>query len=141
MLFVDVTFATPYLQNPLALGADAPPVTKYPNGHGDLLGGAICASKELIHKIDAENLKFFGGIMSPVEACSLSKGLKTLGVRMERHCENAMKVARFLDDHPMVERVLYPGLETHPGHDIAKSRCAASSRDELRCQGRLLANC
>ncbi len=124
MLFVDGTFATPYLQNPLALGADVVlhSVTKYLNGHGDLLGGAICASKELIHKIDAENLKFFGGIMSPVEACSLSKGLKTLGVRMERHCENAMKVARFLDDHPMVERVLYPGLETHPGHDIAKKQ-------------------
>lgn len=124
LLVVDGTFATPYLQNPLALGADIVlhSVTKYLNGHGDLLGGAVCGSKELIHKIDAENLKFFGGIMSPVEAASLSKGLKTLGVRMERHCENAMKVANFLNDHEMVEQVLYPGLETHPGHDIAKKQ-------------------
>ena len=122
LLFVDSTFATPYLQNPLSLGADIVihSATKYLNGHGDLLGGAVCGSKELIHKIKGENLKFFGGIMSPVEAASLSKGMKTLGIRMERHCENAMNVARFLEKHDMVEKVLYPGLESHPGHDIAK---------------------
>ena len=124
VLIVDGTFATPYLQNPLALGADIVlhSVTKYLNGHGDMLGGAICSSREMIHKIDAENLKFFGGIMAPSEAAELSKGLKTLGIRMEAHCANAMKVAKFLDKHDMVEKVLYPGLESHPGHDIAKSQ-------------------
>lgn len=121
LLFVDSTFATPYLQRPLALGADIVihSCTKYMNGHGDLLGGAICGNKKLLSEIKGHTLKFLGGIMSPFEAASLSKGMKTLGIRMEKHCENAMKIAEFLDKHYMVEKVLYPGLETHPGHDIA----------------------
>ena len=86
------------------------------NGHGDLLGGAICGNKKLLSEIKGHTLKFLGGIMSPFEAASLSKGMKTLGIRMEKHCENAMKIAEFLDKHYMVEKVLYPGLETHPGH-------------------------
>ena len=121
LLFVDSTFATPYLQKPLALGADIVihSCTKYMNGHGDLLGGAICGNKKLLSEIKGHTLKFLGGIMSPFEAASLSKGMKTLGIRMEKHCENAMKIAEFLDKHYMVEKVLYPGLETHLGHDIA----------------------
>lgn len=124
LLFIDSTFATPYLQNPLKLGADIVihSATKYLNGHGDMLGGAICGSKELITPIKNKTLKFLGGVMAPSEAASLSKGIKTLPLRMEKHCENAMKVARFLDQHYMVERVLYPGLESHPGHDIAKKQ-------------------
>lgn len=124
LLFVDGTFATPYLQNPLKLGADVVihSATKYLNGHGDLVGGVICGSRELMWKIKGHTLKFLGGIMSPFEASSLSKGIKTLGIRMERHCDNAMKIARFLDDHEMVDKVLYPGLETHPGHDVAKKQ-------------------
>ncbi len=122
LLFVDNTFATPYLQNPLSLGADIVlhSTTKYLNGHGDVLGGAIVGSKELVHKIDADFMKYMGGIMSPADASELSKGIKTLGARMDRHCENARKVAEFLDAHDMVEKVLYPGLESHPGYEIAK---------------------
>lgn len=122
LLYVDSTFATPYLQNPLSLGADIVlhSTTKYLNGHGDVLGGAIVGNKKLIHKIDAEFMKFMGGIMSPADAAELSKGIKTLGARMDRHCANARKVAEFLDNHDMVEKVLYPGLKSHPGHEIAK---------------------
>ncbi len=121
LLFVDSTFATPYLQNPLALGADVVihSVSKYLNGHGDMIGGAVCGSKEIVGHIKHYTLKFLGGIMCPGDAASLSKGMKTLPLRMDKHCSNAMKIARFLDRHEMVEKVLYPGLETHPGHDIA----------------------
>lgn len=124
LLFVDNTFATPYLQQPLALGADIVlhSTTKYLNGHGDILGGAIVGSKELVHMIDTNYMKYVGGIMSPADAAELSKGIKTLGVRMDTHCSNAMKVAEFLDNHDMVDKVLYPGLPNHPGHDIAKKQ-------------------
>lgn len=124
LLYVDNTFATPYLQNPLSLGADIVlhSTTKYLNGHGDVLGGAIVGSKELIHRMDTEFMKYMGGIMSPADATELSKGIKTLGVRMDIHCANARKVAEFLDNHDMVEKVLYPGLESHPGHEIAKKQ-------------------
>lgn len=122
LLYVDSTFATPYLQQPLSLGADIVlhSTTKYLNGHGDILGGAIVGSKELIHRMDADFLKWMGGIMSPADAAELSKGIKTLGIRMDVHCANARKIAQFLDKHYMVEKVLYPGLKSHPGQDIAK---------------------
>ena len=124
LLYVDNTFATPYLQQPLSLGADIVlhSTTKYLNGHGDMVGGAIVGSKELVHKIDADFMKWMGGIMSPADAAALSKGIKTLGVRMDVHCLNARKVAEFLDNHHMVEKVLYPGLKSHPGHEIAKKQ-------------------
>jgi methionine-gamma-lyase len=124
LLYVDNTFATPYLQQPLSLGADIVlhSTTKYLNGHGDILGGAIVGSKKLIHKMDTDFMKWMGGIMSPADAAELSKGIKTLGVRMDIHCANARKVAEFLDSHDMVEKVLYPGLESHPGHEIAKNQ-------------------
>lgn len=124
LLYVDNTFATPYLQQPLSLGADIVlhSTTKYLNGHGDILGGAIVGSKELVHKMDTDFMKWIGGIMSPADATELSKGIKTLGIRMDIHCSNARKVAEFLDNHDMVEKVLYPGLKSHPGHEIAKKQ-------------------
>lgn len=124
LLYVDNTFATPYLQNPLSLGADIVlhSTTKYLNGHGDVLGGAIVGSKDLIRKIDTDFMKYMGGIMSPADASELSKGIKTLGARMDRHCANARKVAEFLNKHNMVEKVLYPGLKSHPSHEIAKKQ-------------------
>lgn len=124
LLYVDGTFATPYLQQPLSLGADIVlhSTTKYLNGHGDILGGAIVGSKELVHKMDTDFMKWMGGIMSPADAAELSKGIKTLGVRMDMHCANARKIAEFLDAHNMVEKVLYPGLKSHLGHDIAKKQ-------------------
>jgi len=124
LLYVDNTFATPYLQQPISLGADIVlhSTTKYLNGHGDMVGGAIVGKKELIHKIDSDYMKWIGGIMSPTDAAGLSKGIKTLGVRMNVHCANAKKVADFLEHHDMVEKVLYPGLKSHPGHEIAKKQ-------------------
>ncbi|WP_346353157.1 PLP-dependent aspartate aminotransferase family protein [Azotosporobacter soli] len=124
LLFIDNTFATPYLQQPLSLGADIVlhSTTKYLNGHGDVLGGAIVGNKKLIHSMDNDFLKWMGGIMSPSDAATLSKGIKTLGVRMDVHCANARKIAEFLDNHDMVEKVLYPGLRSHPGYDIAKKQ-------------------
>lgn len=122
LLYVDNTFATPYLQQPISLGADIVlhSTTKYLNGHGDMVGGAIVGKRELIHHFDSDYLKWIGGIMSPADAAGLSKGIKTLGVRMDVHCSNAKKVAEFLGNHNMVEKVLYPGILSHPGHEIAK---------------------
>ncbi len=124
LMYVDNTFATPYLQQPISLGADIVlhSVTKYLNGHGDIIGGAIVGCKELIHKMDSDYLKWIGGVMSPADAAALSKGIKTLGVRMEVHCANAMKVAQFLENHEMVEKVYYPGLPTHVGHEVARKQ-------------------
>ena len=124
LLYVDSTFATPYLQQPLSLGADIVlhSTTKYLNGHGDILGGAIVGSKKLINKIDKEFMKYMGGIMSPADAAELSKGIKTLAARMDIHCANAKKVAEFLDNNYMIEKVMYPGLKSHPGHEIAKKQ-------------------
>lgn len=123
-LFVDSTYASPYLQQPLKLGADLVlhSATKYLNGHGDVVGGVIVGSQELIGKIDNPYARFFGGIMSPMDASEISKGIKTLGPRMEIHCSNAMKIAEFLDQHPMVDKVLYPGLPSHPTHETAKKQ-------------------
>ena len=120
-LVVDNTFATPYLQNPLALGADVVvhSSTKYLGGHSDVVGGFIAVNDDNL----AERLAFVqnaaGAVPSPFDCYLLLRGIKTLGVRMDRHCDNAAQVARFLDDHPAVVRVLYPGLPDHPGHDAA----------------------
>lgn len=124
LLYVDNTFATPYLQQPILFGADVVlhSTTKYLNGHGDMVGGVIVGKKDLIRSFDSDYLKWIGGIMSPSEAAELSKGIKTLGVRMDRHCENAMEIAMFLDKHEMIEKVLYPGLKTHPEHELAKTQ-------------------
>jgi cystathionine gamma-synthase len=119
---VDNTFATPVLQRPLSLGADivVHSTTKYLGGHSDVVGGAACTSDPEV----GEQIKFLqnavGGIPGPFDSWLVLRGVKTLGLRMERHCENAGKVAEFLVDHPRVEKVWYPGLKSHPGHEIAQ---------------------
>ncbi|MFO0807488.1 MAG: cystathionine gamma-synthase [Gemmataceae bacterium] len=117
---VDNTFASPYLQQPLRLGADivVHSTTKYLGGHSDVVGGAVIGSKALL-----EPIKFYqnaaGGVPGPFDAYLTLRGLKTLSVRMERHCANATTLANWLVDHSAVERVYYPGLESHAGHAIA----------------------
>jgi cystathionine gamma-synthase len=124
LLVVDNTFATPYLQQPLDLGADAVihSTTKYLGGHSDVIGGFVAANDDAI----AERLVFLqkslGAVPGPFDAWLVLRGLKTLAVRMRQHCENARKVAEFLDGHPGVERVLYPGLPNHPGYEVARSQ-------------------
>jgi len=126
LVVVDNTFATPYLQQPLELGADVVlhSTTKYLGGHSDLIGGFLATNDPTV----AERLRFLqkslGAIPGPFDAWLVLRGLKTLAVRMRRHCENAHAVAEFLDAHPRVERVLYPGLEEHPGHEIAARQMA-----------------
>ncbi|MFK7758443.1 MAG: cystathionine gamma-synthase [Phycisphaerales bacterium] len=124
ILAVDNTFATPYLQNPLALGADivCHSTTKYIGGHSDSIGGALLTNDEELHK----QLKFIqlseGAVPGIMECFLLLRSTKTLHIRMQRHCENAAKVAAFLDAHAGVERVIYPGLESHPQHELAKQQ-------------------
>ena len=123
----DNTFATPALTRPLALGIDlvVHSATKYLSGHGDTLGGAVVGSAELIQEIRAEGLRHLGGAQSPFDAFLLLRGMKTLVLRMEAHSEGAMRVARFLEGHPAVRRVYYPGLESHPGHAVAARQMRA----------------
>jgi cystathionine gamma-lyase len=119
---VDNTFATPWFQRPLELGVDvvAHSTTKYLNGHSDVVGGALVTSRDDV----AERLRFLqnavGAVPGPLDAFLVLRGLKTLHVRMERHAENAMRIARHLEGHPQVERVLYPGLPSHPQHALAR---------------------
>ena len=118
---VDNTFASPGLQQPLALGADVVvhSVTKYIGGHSDLIGGAVITSEsDLIERL-AFLTNAVGAVPGPMDAFLALRGLKTLAVRMERHCANAAVVAAFLVDHALVNQVYYPGLETHPGYDVA----------------------
>jgi cystathionine gamma-lyase len=121
VVVVDNTFATPYLQRPLELGADivVHSTTKYLGGHSDLIGGFACTNDPTI----AERLAFLqnslGAVPGPFDAWLVLRGLKTLALRMRKHCENARAVAELLDGHPRVERVLYPGLPDHPGHELA----------------------
>ncbi|MFA5775082.1 MAG: PLP-dependent transferase, partial [Ilumatobacteraceae bacterium] len=119
---VDNTFASPYLQQPLVLGADAVvhSTTKYLGGHSDVIGGAIVVNDaELADKI-AFNHNAMGPIAGPFDSWLVLRGAKTLAVRMDRHCQNARAIADFLVAHDRVREVHYPGLATHPGHDIAK---------------------
>jgi cystathionine gamma-synthase len=119
---VDNTFATPYLQQPLDLGADAVvhSTTKYLGGHSDTIGGFIAVNDPAL----AERLYFLqkslGAVPGPFDAWLVLRGIKTLALRMRQHCENARLVAEFLDGHEAVERVLYPGLPSHPGHELAR---------------------
>jgi cystathionine gamma-lyase len=119
---VDNTFATPCFQRPLALGIDlvVHSTTKYLNGHSDVIGGAVVTSDPDLHARLAFLQNAVGGVPSPMDAFLVLRGLKTLPVRMERHARNALAVARFLEGHPQVERVLYPGLASHPQHALAR---------------------
>ena len=121
LLCVDNTFATPYLQNPLDLGADIVmhSVTKYLGGHSDIILGALVTSNEEIASKIYYIQNSSGAITSPMDSFLALRGIKTLHLRMQRHCENGEKVAMFLADHPKVEKVYWPGLESHPNHDIA----------------------
>lgn len=123
-LIVDGTFASPYLQNPLDLGADlvVHSATKYLCGHGTVTAGVIAGSKARIDRCRMPYLQCFGAVLDPFAAWQLMQGMKTLGIRMERHCENAMKVAQYLEKHPKIDRVYYPGLSSHPTHEIAKKQ-------------------
>jgi len=122
LVVVDNTFATPYLQRPLELGADVVvhSTTKYLGGHSDLIGGFAATNDPTV----AERLYFLqkslGAVPGPFDSWLVLRGLKTLAIRMRQHCENARAIAEFLDGHPKVEQVLYPGLESHPGHEIAQ---------------------
>lgn len=118
----DNTFASPALQNPLSLGADAVvhSATKYLNGHGDVVAGFVVGKADFINQVRMFGLKdMTGAVLDPFAAFLLLRGLKTLELRMARHCENAAKIAAFLAEQPAVEKVNYPGLKTHKGHDIA----------------------
>jgi methionine-gamma-lyase len=123
-LIVDSTFASPYLQNALDLGADlvVHSATKYLCGHGTVTAGVIAGNKERIDRCRMPYLQCFGAVIDPFAAWQLMQGMKTLGIRMERHCQNAMKVAKFLEGHPMIDRVYYPGLPSHPTYEIAKKQ-------------------
>jgi cystathionine beta-lyase/cystathionine gamma-synthase len=140
---VDNTFSTPFFQRPLELGADLVfhSSTKYLNGHSDMIGGiAVTGNDEL-----AERLRFLqnaaGAVPGPFDCWLALRGIKTLGLRMERHQENAMRVAGFLAEHPKAKGVIYPGLPSHPGHELAKRQMSGfggmvsldlGSREEAR---------
>lgn len=121
---VDNTFATPIIQRPLELGINivTHSATKYLNGHSDIVGGVVVVREEAL----AERIGFLqnavGAIASPFDSFLALRGLKTLAIRMERHCENAFKIAEFLSSHPKVKHVIYPGLSTHPQHALAKKQ-------------------
>lgn len=126
-LLVDSTFATPYLVRPLELGADVVihSATKYLSGHGDILGGVVVTTQSLRADM-LEVLKMTGGNLAPQEAWLALRGIRTLTLRMRQHCSNALQVARWLEGHPDVTRVLYPGLPSHPHHDLATELFAQS---------------
>lgn len=121
----DNTFASPYLQRPLELGADVVvhSATKYLNGHGDVIAGFVVGTEAFINEVKMFGLKdMTGATLGPFEAFLIMRGLKTMEIRMERHCANAKKVVEYLVKQEKVERVYYPGLETHPGYEIAKKQ-------------------
>lgn len=123
-LCVDNTFATPFLQNPLDLGADIVmhSVTKYLGGHSDVVMGALVTSDEEIAKEMYRIQNSSGAVTAPMDSFLVLRGIKTLHLRMQRHCENGEKIARFLADHPKVDTVYWPGFEDHPNHKVAKKQ-------------------
>jgi len=124
---VDNTFASPYLQNPIDLGVDivVHSTTKYISGHSDVIGGAIITNHEFIYQQALTYIKTVGSVPSPFDCWLTIRGVKTLSVRMERHCSNAQRIAEYLSTHARVKHVYYPGLETDPGHEIAKKQMRA----------------
>ncbi|MFF7590290.1 cystathionine gamma-synthase [Kitasatospora purpeofusca] len=127
LLVVDNTFASPYLQQPIALGADVVvhSTTKYMGGHSDVVGGALVIAEAGLAEEVAYHQNAMGAVSGPFDAWLVLRGIKTLGVRMDRHSSNAEKVAELLAGHPKVSQVLYPGLPEHPGHDIAAKQMKA----------------
>jgi methionine-gamma-lyase len=125
---VDNTFLTPILQQPAKFGADIVlhSATKYLNGHGDVVAGIVCGSFEMINEIKMTTLKDIGATMSPHDAWLIMRGIKTLPIRMERHCSNAQTVAEYLAQHANVSEVYYPGLKSHPGHKFIGNQMKAA---------------
>jgi len=123
-LIIDNTFCTPYYQRPLDLGADivVHSATKYIGGHGDVVAGLVIGKKDYIDQLRGSILRDMGGIISPLNAWLLVRGLKTLALRMEKHSENAMEIAQYLSFHPKIDNVWYPGLTTHPQHELARKQ-------------------
>jgi methionine-gamma-lyase len=121
---VDNTFMSPYFQRPLAHGVDVVvhSATKYINGHGDVVAGVAVGGKKFLEEVRLTTLKDLGGVISPFDAWLILRGLKTLAVRMDRHNHNALQVAGFLEAHPRVERVYYPGLASHPQYHLAQKQ-------------------
>lgn len=124
LLAVDSTLATPVATRPIELGADfvVHSLTKYIGGHGDALGGAVIGSKEQIDKLLSEALVHYGGVISPFNAWLIVRGMATLSARMNSHQENALQIANFLEQHPEVISIHYPGLPSHPQHDLARKQ-------------------
>ncbi|XP_050726452.1 cystathionine gamma-lyase-like [Eriocheir sinensis] len=128
-LVVDNTFMSPYFQRPLDLGADLvmSSITKYINGHTDVIMGCVCTSREDLH----ERLRFLqnaiGPVPSPFDCFLVNRSIKTLALRMEKHMENGLAVAKFLESHPCVEKVIHPGLPSHPQHELFKRQCFGHS--------------
>ncbi len=120
VVVVDNTFMSPALQNPLALGADVVmhSLTKFLNGHADVVGGVVVVKDEQRYQQFRKTLNQTGGVIDPFNAFLVHRGLKTLAIRMERHCENAKKIAEFLENHPAVKNVRYPGLKSHPNYQL-----------------------
>jgi len=127
LLAVDNTFASPYLQQPLTLGADVVmhSTTKYMGGHSDVVGGALVVADAALGEELTFNQNAMGGVPGPFDCWLVLRGLRTLGVRMDRHCANAERVVELLQAHPAVSRVLYPGLPDHPGHEAAAKQMKA----------------
>lgn len=125
---IDNTFCSPYLQRPLEYGADVVlhSATKYLGGHGDVVAGiAVSKDQNYVDSLKFEYMCELGGVLSPFNAWLILRGIKTLSLRLDRHSESALKVAQFLSGHQGVKRVMYPGLESHPGHEIAKKQMKA----------------
>ncbi|BFV57565.1 cystathionine gamma-synthase [Kitasatospora sp. CMC57] len=127
LLVVDNTFASPYLQQPISFGADVVvhSTTKYMGGHSDVVGGALVAAEAGLGEELAYHQNAMGAVAGPFDSWLVLRGIKTLGVRMDRHSSNAEKVAELLSRHPKVSQVIYPGLASHPGHDIAAKQMKA----------------
>jgi len=124
LFVVDNTFASPILQKPFLFGADiiVHSMTKFLNGHADVVGGMIVVKNEEQFKRLRRTLNLFGGVLDPMNAFLVHRGIKSLSMRMEKHCQNAQKIAEFLEKHPKVEHVAYPGLPSHPQHELAKKQ-------------------
>ncbi|MFT6996786.1 MAG: cystathionine beta-lyase/cystathionine gamma-synthase [Cryomorphaceae bacterium] len=151
VVVVDNTFSTPYLQTPLDLGAHVVmhSVTKYLGGHSDVVMGALVTNDEEIASEIYRIQNSSGAICGPQDAFLVLRGVKTLHLRMQRHCENAMEVAKYLSDHPAIDKLCYPGLESHPGHQIAKKQMRGFSgmvsfslkKDTVKAAHEILAKC
>lgn len=122
MFIVDNTMLTSYFQRPLDLGANVVfySLTKYMNGHNDVLGGALVTNDSTLYETLKSNQITTGSLLSPFDCYLVNRGIKTLALRMTRHCENALAVARYLESHPKVTRVTHPGLPSHPQYELAK---------------------